>query len=153
MLNLIEAPIEDKTMIAYVTEPFEFNLASLATDNSKKELIPSEIDIKCIILELIEIVNFLHANTKSIHMNIAPEHLYVTKEGKMKLAGLNFIKTFTSADPVSAQLDSFLKVGETSLVPNLRFAAPEVSSQTGMVSAQADIFSIGCLIYYLVALN
>jgi hypothetical protein len=102
MLNLIEAPIEDKTMIAYVTEPFEFNLASLATDNSKKELIPSEIDIKCIILELIEIVNFLHANTKSIHMNIAPEHLYVTKEGKMKLAGLNFIKTFSSADPVSA---------------------------------------------------
>lgn len=102
MLNLIEAPIEDKTIIAYVTEPFEFNLASIATDPSKKELIPSEIDLKCILLELIEIVNFLHTNTKSIHLNVAPEHLYITKEGKMKLAGLNFIRQFTSADPVPA---------------------------------------------------
>lgn len=153
MLNLIDAPIEDKNIIAYVTEPFDFNLASIATDFSKKDLVPSEIDLKCILLELIEIVNFLHTNTKSIHLNVAPEHLYINKEGKMKLAGLNFIKQFTSADPVPAQLDGFLKVGETSLVPNLRFAAPEVSSQAQMVSAQADIFSIGCLTYYLVALN
>jgi serine/threonine protein kinase len=150
MLNLIEAPIEDKTIIAYVTEPFEFNLASIAADPSKKELIPSELDLKCILLELIEIVNFLHANTKSIHLNLAPEHVYITKDGKMKLAGLNFIKNFTSADAVPAQLDSLLRVGDVSLVPNLRFAAPEVSSQAGMVSAQADIFSIGCLIYYMV---
>lgn len=135
ILNLIEAPIEDKTIIAYVTEPFDFNLASIASDPSKKELIPSDIDLKCIILELIEIVNFLHANTKSIHMNIAPEHIYITKDGKMKLAGLNFIRTFTSADPVPAQLDAFLKVGDVSLIPNLRFAAPEVSSSSAMVSA------------------
>lgn len=134
MLNLIEPAIEDKTVIAYVTEAFEYNLSYLI-DKNKKEFIPSEIDLKCMILELIEIVNFLHANTKSIHMNISPENIYITKEGKMKLAGLNFIKTFTSADPVAAQFDPLLKVTDTSLVPNLRFAAPEISSSSAMVSA------------------
>ena len=105
MLNLIEAPIEDKSIIAYVTEPFENNLAQIFSDPSKRDLIPSEVDLKCILLELMEIVNFLHTNTKSIHMNLAPEHIYITKEGKMKLAGLNFIRQFTSADPVPANLE------------------------------------------------
>lgn len=102
ILNLIEAPLEDKSMIAFVTEPVEYNLASLITDPSKKDLIPSEVDLKCMVLELMECVNFLHANTKSIHMNLSPEHLYFTKAGKLKLAGLNFITPFTSADPVTA---------------------------------------------------
>lgn len=100
MLSLIEAPIEDKTCIAFVTEPVEFNLATLLNDKSKSELIPSEIDLKCLVLELMEVVNFLHANAKSIHCNISPEHIYVTKTGKLKIAGLNFLLPFSSADPV-----------------------------------------------------
>jgi len=36
-------------------------------------------------------INFLHANAKTIHCNLSPEHIYVTKEGKIKIAGLNFI--------------------------------------------------------------
>jgi hypothetical protein len=52
-----------------------------------------------------ECINFLHVNTKSIHMNIAPENLFVTKAGKLKVAGLNFILPFTSADPVSLPID------------------------------------------------
>lgn len=101
MLSLIEAPIEDKTVIAFVTEPLEFNLASLVNDPTKKDMIPSEIDLKCIVLELMEVVNFLHANAKSIHCNISPEHIYVTKTGKLKIGGLNFMLPFSSADPVS----------------------------------------------------
>jgi SCY1-like protein 2 len=101
MLSLIEAPIEDKTCIAFVTEPVEFNLATLLNDKSKSDLIPSEIDLKCLVLELMEVINFLHANAKSIHCNISPEHVYVTKTGKLKIAGLNFLLPFTSADPVA----------------------------------------------------
>ena len=44
------------------------------------------------------------------------------------------------------------RIGEFATVPNLRFASPEVSN-TQVISAQTDIFSIGCLIYFLVALN
>ena len=91
MLNLIEAPIEDKNVIAYVSEPVEYNLSSLITDTTKRDMIPSEVDLKCLVLELMECINFLHANAKTIHLNIAPEHIYVTKDGKLKVAGLNFI--------------------------------------------------------------
>lgn len=74
----------------FVTEPVEYNLSSLAFDATKKELIPGELEIKCLILELLEALNFLHSSAKTIHMALAPEHIYITKEGKLKLAGLNF---------------------------------------------------------------
>ena len=38
------------------------------------------------------------------------------------------------------------------MVPNLRFAAPELSERQ-QVSIQSDIFSVANLLYYLVALN
>lgn len=74
----------------FVTEPVEYNLSSLVFDATKREFIPSDLEIKCLMLELMEALNFLHNNAKTIHMNIAPEHIYITKEGKLKLAGLNF---------------------------------------------------------------
>ena len=91
MLNLIEAPIEDKNVIAFVSEPVEYNLSSLISDTTKRDMIPSEVDLKCLVLELMECINFLHANAKTIHLNIAPEHIFVTRDGKLKVAGLNFI--------------------------------------------------------------
>ena len=42
------------------------------------------------ILELVEAINFMHNTAKTIHANIAPENIYVTKEGRIKLGGLNF---------------------------------------------------------------
>ena len=48
MLSLIEAPIEDKTVIAFVTEPLEFNLASFVNYPTKKDMIPSEIDLSTV---------------------------------------------------------------------------------------------------------
>ena len=91
LLNLVEAPLEDKTVIAFISEPVDFNLAALVTDQSLRDRIPSEVDLKCMVLELMECINFLHANAKTIHMNLCPENIYVTKEGKLKVGGLNFI--------------------------------------------------------------
>lgn len=48
--------------------------------------------MKCQILELMEGINFLHANAKTVHLNLSPEHIYFTKEGKVKIAGLHFIQ-------------------------------------------------------------
>jgi len=152
LLNLLEAPIEDNKTIAFVSEPVLFNLASLAFDSSKRDLIPSEVDLKCIVLELMECVNFLHANAKTIHLNLAPEHLYITAEGKLKVGGLNLIQQFSTADPVGVSWNFLQKVGDFAMVPNLRFSAPEVTESQN-VTAQSDIFSIGCLIYFLVQLN
>ena len=82
--------MEDQKFLIFVTEPVETNLASLQFDATKKDLIPGELEIKCFGLELLEALNFLHNNAKLIHMGLAPEHIYITKDGKLKLGGLNF---------------------------------------------------------------
>ena len=74
----------------FVTEPIEYNLSSLISDAALKELIPGDLEIKCLLLEMMEGLNFLHSTAKTIHSSIAPEHIYLTKEGRVKLAVLNF---------------------------------------------------------------
>ena len=91
LLNLVEAPLEDKTVIVFISEPVDCNLASLCHDHTLRDRIPTDIDLKCMVLELMECVNFLHANAKTIHMNLCPDNIYITKEGKLKVGGLNFI--------------------------------------------------------------
>jgi SCY1-like protein 2 len=151
ILNLLEAPIEDNKTIAFITEPILANLSSLFTDKSRPDLIPSELEAKCMVLELMECVNFLHTGAKHVHLNLAPEHIYLTASGKLKIAGFNFIQPY-SAEPVSLKLDYALKINEFAMVPNLRFAPPEVA-QGNPVSVQADIFSVGCLIFFIVQLS
>ena len=70
----------------------------------------------------------MHSSAKTIHMNLAPEHLYVTKDGRLKVAGMNFIQPFQTAEPVSILLETNQKVNEFSMIPNLRFTSPEVTS-------------------------
>jgi len=84
----MEAPIEDTKQIAFVTEPVLCNLASMAMT---RDMLPSEVEVKCMVLELLECVNFLHSGAKHIHLNLSPEHIYLTKAGKLKVAGFNFI--------------------------------------------------------------
>lgn len=81
-----------------MTEPVEYNLASLVYDANMKDKIPGDLEIKCLMLELLEGLNFLHSSAKTIHMALAPEHIYVTKEGRLKIAGLNFPQQFSTAE-------------------------------------------------------
>ena len=74
-----------------------------------------------------EAINFLHANAKTIHLNLSPEHIYLTKEGKIKVAGLNFIQPFVTNEAISVHFDFIARIGSVAPVPNLKFAAPEIT--------------------------
>jgi len=115
-------------------------------------MIPGDLEIKCLSLELLEGLNFLQNNAKMIHMGLAPEHVYITSEGRLKIGGLNFSLQFSTSETLNVPLNYDLRIDEYSMVPNLRFAAPELSDKQS-VSIQSDIFSVGTLLYYLVALN
>jgi SCY1-like protein 2 len=82
--------MEDQKFIMFVTERVEFNLSCLQFDANMKELIPGDLEVKCLVIELLEALNFLHNNAKIIHMGLAPEHIYINSEGHLKLGGLNF---------------------------------------------------------------
>ena len=90
ILNLIEAPAEDDKYVVFITEPVEFSLACLTKDGALRDKIPSMLEVKCIVLEILEALNFMHQNAKCVHGGISPENLYLTKTGKVKIAGLNF---------------------------------------------------------------
>lgn len=53
---------------------------------------------------------------------------------------------------INVPLNYDLRINEYAVVPNLRFAAPEIS-ENGQCSVNSDLFSVGTLIYYMVALN
>ena len=122
--------MEDQKFIIFVTDPIEFNLSSLQFDATKKDMIPGDLEIKCLSLELLEAVNFLHNNAKMIHMGLAPEHVYITKDGKLKLGGLNFGQQFSTAETINVPLNYDLRINEYAVVPNHRFAAPEISESS-----------------------
>jgi len=152
LLNLIEPPLEDQKMIVFVTEPVEVNLASLVFDATKSHLVPGDLEIKCLMLELMEALNFLHGAAKTVHNALAPENVYITKEGKLRLGGLYFPVQFSSPESISVNFNYDLKFNDLGMVPNLRFAAPEITG-AGQCSVNSDIFSVGCLLYFLAALN
>jgi SCY1-like protein 2 len=89
ILNLIEAPAEDDKYVVFITEPVAYSLACLTKD-IMRDKIPSMLEVKCIVLEIMEALNFMHQNAKCVHGGISPENLYLTKGGKVKIAGLNF---------------------------------------------------------------
>lgn len=64
ILNLIEQPSEDEKFLVYITEPVEYSLACLLDAKSSKDHLrdkmPSKLEIKCMILELLEALNFMH---------------------------------------------------------------------------------------------
>jgi serine/threonine protein kinase len=39
------------------------------------------------------------------------------------------------------------------MYPNLKFAAPEISAQPPKCSQWSDLYSVGCVLYYLLALE
>lgn len=127
-------------------------MSSLLFDATKKDLIPGDLEIKCLSLELLEALNFLHQNAKTIHMGLAPEHIYITKDGKLKLAGLNFAQQFSTADSLSVPINYDNRIGDYGVVPNMRFAAPELSDKQ-QCSVNSDLFSVGCILYFMVCIN
>lgn len=46
------------------------------------------MDIKLIMLQIIEGLSFLHNDAKMVHLNLSPDNIYVTVEGKIKVKSL-----------------------------------------------------------------
>ena len=130
-------------------------MACLA-DSSKDHLrdkIPSQLEIKILILEMFEAINFLHQNAKQIHCGISPENLYVTKTGKIKLGGFNFSTQIATEQLVPVVTNPNTKFNDFNLVPNLKFSPAEMSQMSGRCSVFTDLFGMGCIIFFLLSLE
>jgi SCY1-like protein 2 len=74
-----------------------------------------------------EALNFMHQNAKCVHGGISPENLYLTKNGKVKIAGLNFCAQLGTEEESAIGVAPNTKFNEHLMFPNLKFAAPEIT--------------------------
>lgn len=81
---------------------------------------------------------------------LSPDNIYITKQGKVKLGGMNLITELSPGVSKNVQFSYQPYMGGSlALAPNLRFCAPEIPNES-KCSFASDIFSLGCVIYYLV---
>jgi len=88
-------------------------------------LFPSELEIKCNLIDLVDAISFLHTDVKIAHLGISPSSIYVTEEGRWKLGGFVFNLQLLQ-DNVKRPVFDFWKQGKgPQLTPDLRYSAPE----------------------------
>src|SRR5207253_7115193 len=80
-----------------------------------------------------------------VHRDIKPSNLLLTPAGQVKVLDLG-LALLQSDQPASAELTATGQIMGT-----LDYMAPEQASDTHGVDIRADLYSLGCTLYYLVA--
>jgi SCY1-like protein 2 len=133
------------------------------------------VEVKLGVLSVARALAFLHHKAHVVHLNVAPESVYVTRDGTWVLAGLNYAtfaeyhqqqqsndgsalssssasSSSSSSSSESAALfhkqEFASSAGSPQLQPPLDYAAPEYVLQR-RYSHAADLFSLGVLLYRL----
>ena len=71
VLAVIEAPIEDENVLAFVSEKVEGNMTLLLKQNRMQEFISSELELKMFLYPFIETLEFIHGTLKQAHLAIS----------------------------------------------------------------------------------
>lgn len=125
--------------IYLVMEYCEQDLASLL-DNLEKPFTESEV--KCIIIQLLRGLQYLHDNF-IIHRDIKVSNLLLTDEGCLKIADFGLARTFT--------------VPSKPMTPNLVtlwYRPPEVLLGNSVFTPAVDMWAAGCkLLIYVFSIN
>lgn len=90
ILSIVESLLEDKSSFGFVTERVVGSLQSFLDERKIDELFPSELEIKCNLIDLVDALSFLHSDVKIAHLGISPSSIYITEEGRWRLGGFVF---------------------------------------------------------------
>ncbi|KAK9085650.1 hypothetical protein Sjap_026061 [Stephania japonica] len=165
VLHVVQALDENKNAMAMVTEPLFASVANTLGNFDNMAKVPKELkgmemgvlEVKHGLLQVAESLDFLHNNARLIHRAISPETVFITSSGAWKLGGFGFaISADQSSDDVATQNFHYpeydVEDSVLPLQPSLNYTAPElVRNKAVKVEYAADIFSLGCLAYHLIA--
>ncbi|ODV80912.1 kinase-like protein [Suhomyces tanzawaensis NRRL Y-17324] len=147
ILTIIEVLEETKLKFLFVSEALVDNLVTV---NFSKQL--DNLSIQKGLLQVSKGVQFLHNYCTIVHFNLQPSSIFINNQGDWKLGGFKFLQNLNEISPL--ERDNFYIMNNSSVVPfanlNLNFTAPEllIDAQVKLDLAN-DIWSLGCLIYYL----
>ncbi|CAD8105583.1 unnamed protein product [Paramecium sonneborni] len=140
ILQVLEPLVEEKSHIGFVTERIECTL-SQALNDSKYVL--SDIELKLHILEIVDGLQFLHNNVRQVHLDLQPEKIYFTDNGKWKIGG----------SPFQQQILNSIVECQISSGYNILYTAPEILSSKQSCGYATDMFSLGMIILRLMRLK
>ncbi|EGV63819.1 kinase-like protein, partial [Yamadazyma tenuis ATCC 10573] len=146
ILTIYEVLEETKSKFLFVTESVTDNL--MTVDFEKLD----ELSIQKGLLEVCKGIQFLHNYCSIVHMNLQPSSVFINQQGDWKLTGFRFLQNLNEISP--QERESFFLMNNTSSVPfmnlNMNFVAPElVIDRQSKLDFGNDIWSLGCLIYYI----
>jgi hypothetical protein len=125
------------------------NLAALL--GSKGRLEPAKA--AAVVLQAARGLRFAH-NHGMIHRDVKPERISIDADGLVKVAGVGLTATPALAEADLASAGKLKQSGAMALATTVpvgapAFMAPEQTRENGVVDARADIYSLGCVLFYL----
>ena len=150
--------------ILFVTEPLLCSLGNALGRYENVQPLPvwlkeyelDEVEIQCGLLQIAKGLDFLHSDAKMIHLGVAPENIYINKNGEWKIGGFSFSQyssyqprkgsTGDSSEGDRVQYREWDSRQANYLQPPLNYAAPECV-YNGIYRAESDVFSYAVLIY------
>ena len=92
----------------------------------------SEMEISRGLLNLTEGLQYLHNVQRKLHLNIAPDSVVITMEGKWKFCSFGLSLSFQQGETLKLASPYFLKLDPNAhilrLEPDLRYAGVEVAT-------------------------
>jgi hypothetical protein len=90
---------------------------------------------------------YLHAN-KIYHRNVKPQNLLIDRQGRIKIANLTLARIAETGDH-DVQEEALTQAGD--MLGSADYLAPEQASDSSSIDGRADIYSLGCTLFHLLA--
>lgn len=163
----IESFEETKKLLAFVTERVSCSLADAIGESPSGGISPAaassarrgfeRYEIARGFFGLCEGLQFVHTIRRRLHLNLAPESIFLAPSGQFKLGGFGFSVDLPSNGSSTTPCPYFQTgarsgfEGKWRLHPVMAFSSPEATAPAGNsdVSCASDMFSLGCLMYQL----
>lgn len=146
ILTIYEVLEETKLKLIFASEQVVDSLLTIQV--SKLD----DITIQKGLLQVSKGLQFLHNQCHVVHFNLQPSSVFINTQGDWKIAGFRFSQNLNDLSPEDRE--NFFIMNNASIVPfanlNLNYAAPELLiSLTLKLDTANDLWSLGCLCYYL----
>ncbi|CAM9417328.1 unnamed protein product, partial [Choristocarpus tenellus] len=162
----IESFEENRSIMAFVTERLSCSLAdalgdqprnlnSKAAASARRRFEPYEVARG--LFGIVEGLQFVHAIQRRLHLNLAPESIFVAPNGQWKIGGFGFSVSLPTDGEDRTPCPHFQSGarggfdGHWRLHPVMAFSSPEATAPAGsnIVCFASDLFAIGCLMQQL----
>lgn len=130
LLDVVVGKSRDAVFLAFEYCEHDLSMIMKRVDHPFRES-----EVKTLILQLLEAVEFIHSKW-IVHRDIKLANLLYTKHGQLKLADFGLARKLSVPAPTDL----------TPVVMTLWYRAPEVLLETGNYSFAVDCWSVGCIL-------